>query len=666
MNSWRDSILAEFIPNVSNLTLVADPDVLLTEEKLAIELQNRGFDLLEFNDAVEFRYSYESKYRSIWDRGDHTDLVVILRLGHSEIEKLPYDLLKTGRKLFFNLGQLFPNMSYPVVEQLDRSLLDDLFFAQRKTMSDRMGDNATKDFILRHVFKIAAELISTEIDLLQMLLRLHYSNMDFPLILAKRLVQVIQHYKIFQDWPLKEIVGDAEAFFTFLQERWPIFLNMLKGEPDQVDEDFSKYGLKFKGPELLPFDHQDILVYIDNLFVEKKLKPVQNDDIILDKTSWIRSGIACHEKDDKAVRISRLFDLIEKEQPAENSRYADWISLALKKAELEALVIAAPGIKVESRFLKMTNKLNQIFTQWLSRHFATLINLPPANPVMLHHVPKHMARIIEASKENRVALILVDGLALDQWICIRQILQEQSSNLIMRESALFAWIPTITSVSRQALFSGKPPLYFPKSIHTTNNEKKLWQQFWEGFGLSRLDVGYKRSLGNGDAVKSIDSVLNPEQTKAVGLVIDTVDKIMHGMQLGTAGMHNQVKQWCKKGFLSSLIEYLLKHNFQVWLTSDHGNIECKGMGFPSEGVIAETRGERVRVYPTTELRGKVAQNFPGTTNWYPVGLPSEYYPLIANGTDAFVNKGKTIVTHGGISIEEVIVPLIKFEKRDVK
>jgi len=108
MSSWRDAILNDFVPNVSKLTLVADPDCLLTEEKLALELRGRGFDLIEFNDPVEFRYAYESKYRSIWDRGEHTDLVVILRLQDAELESLPYDLLQAGRKLSFNLGDLFP------------------------------------------------------------------------------------------------------------------------------------------------------------------------------------------------------------------------------------------------------------------------------------------------------------------------------------------------------------------------------------------------------------------------------------------------------------------------------------------------------------------------------------------------------------------------------
>ena len=85
-DSWRDATLNDFVPNVSKLSLVADPDSLLAEEKL----RGRGFDLIEFNGPVEFRYAYESKYRSIWNRGKHTDLVVILRLQDAELGSLPY------------------------------------------------------------------------------------------------------------------------------------------------------------------------------------------------------------------------------------------------------------------------------------------------------------------------------------------------------------------------------------------------------------------------------------------------------------------------------------------------------------------------------------------------------------------------------------------------
>jgi len=662
MSSWRDAILNNFVPNVSKLTLVADPDCLLNEEKLASELRMRGFDLIEFSDPIEFRYAYESKYRSVWDRGEHTDLVVILRLQNVDLESLPYDLLQAGRKLSFNLGYLFPNLSYPVIEKLDRSLLDSLFDAQCKSPPDRMGDNATKDYVLRHVFGIAAELITNEVELLRTLLRLHYGRLQLPLMLVERLIQVLKRHDGFKTWPLSEIVPDDKAFFAFLQERWPLFLSRLNSA-NQVREDSLEYGLKYPGPDRLPFDHQDIKVYIDNLFLEGKLTPVEAKDIDIDARSWVRSGIITSGVDGNELRISRLFGLVENGLPTAEARYSDWAAFALKWAELSSLVHCGNSMEYLTRLREIGDELNKTFASWLTNRYSSLINQPPTNPAMVHHVPRRLARDIENSVDSRAALIVVDGLALDQWVTIRQLLQRQDANLVIRESAVFAWIPTLTSVSRQAIFSGKPPLYFPSSINSTNSEEKLWKQFWESHGLSRLDIAYQRGLGDGDVSDILDSVIHPGKTRVAGLVVDKVDKIMHGMQLGSAGMHNQINQWCQGGFLTALVGQLLDYGYEVWLTADHGNIQCEGKGRPSEGVIAETRGERVRVYPTPELRAQVAGTFPFAHEWQPFGLPADYFPLVAGGHDAFLNPGETSVGHGGVSIEEVIVPLVKFERK---
>lgn len=662
MNNWRDAILNAFVLGVSKLTLVADPDNLLTEEKMALTLRDRGFDLIEFDDPVEFRYVYETKYRSIWDRGEHTDLVVILRLQSADLETLPYDLLQTGRKLSFNLSELFPNLSYSVLEKLDRSFLDSLFDAQHKSNSNRLGNNATKDFILRYVFNIAVELISSDVELLRTLLRLHYGEVNIPATLAQRLVHVLCKQSAFANWPLNEIVHDDNAFYAFLQERWPLFLDSM-GQSSQINKDPSKYKLIFLGPDILPFDHQDIKVYIDNLFIERKLEPLQTVEKCRYANSWVRCGIVTENENDKDKRISRLFELVEKNIPTEESLHSDWILFSLKWAELSALVHIGENPVHQTQLNVVGDCLNAVFAAWLMGHYGNLINLSPANPAMLHHVPRRLARTLENTKDSRVALIVMDGLALDQWCTIRQILQKRDRDLVVRESATFAWIPTLTSVSRQSIFSGKPPLYFPSSINSTNREEKLWKQFWEEYGLSRLDVAYQRGLGDGEASSVLDSAIHPSKTKAVGLVVDKVDKIMHGMQLGSAGMHNQIKQWCQAGFLSDLIGLLLGLEYEVWLTSDHGNIQCDGKGRPSEGAIAETRGERVRVYPTPELRSQVASSFPFAHEWPPLGLPEDYFPLVASGRDAFVNPGESIVGHGGISIEEVIVPLIKFERK---
>lgn len=128
--NWRDQILKAFTPQVSRLTLAADPDGLLLEEGVLTGVRGRGFDLIPFDDHIAFRYAYESKYRARWDRGESTDLVVVLRAPSADLGTLPYDLLKAGRRLSFSLADLFPTLSYPVIDCLDRGDLDALWRAQ--------------------------------------------------------------------------------------------------------------------------------------------------------------------------------------------------------------------------------------------------------------------------------------------------------------------------------------------------------------------------------------------------------------------------------------------------------------------------------------------------------------------------------------------------------
>lgn len=690
MTTWRDAILKNFVPNVSKLTLVADPDGLMTEERLVLALRDRGFELIEFLDAIEFRYVYEQTYRSLWDQGLDTDLVVILRLPDTDLESLPYDLLKAGRKLSFNLGQLFPNMAYPVIERLDRNLLDKLFSAQTDFPPERMADKATMDYVLRHVYAIAAELIVTEVELMRVLLRLHYAQTRLPEMLSERLVSLLSREHRFVSWPLRDIIPDGSTFMDFLQERWPLFLHRREGI-DLAAEQASGYALRYPGPEDLPFDHEDIRVFIDNLFVEGRLAPLQISSDRLEKVtcSWSRCGLATGDVNG-AERIARLLEKVEQTVPVATARYVDWIAFAWKWSELAALIHSqsssepvsscsqSPNPSGEadftSHFNTLRDRVNETFFGWLQEQYPSLISLPPSSLAMLHQLPRMLASTLESSSDGfasggteppmqRMAMVVMDGLSMDQWLTLRRILQSQDARLAMQETATFAWIPTLTSVSRQAVFAGRAPLYFPHSINSTQSEEKLWKQFWETRGITHLDVAFLRGLGDGDPAAILDASVNLTMIKVLGLVVDKVDRIMHGMQLGAAGMHNQIAQWGQGGFLLALINHLLDHGYAVWLTSDHGNIECVGTGRPAEGLIAEIRGERVRVYASESLRDQVSQKHPLARPWNPVGLPPAYFPLLANGQTAFAKTDGVLVGHGGAAIEEVIVPLVAFSRR---
>ncbi len=138
---------------------------------------------------------------------------------------------------------------------------------------------------------------------------------------------------------------------------------------------------------------------------------------------------------------------------------------------------------------------------------------------------------------------------------------------------------------------------------------------------------------------------------------------MHGMELGERGMQGQVMQWAEEGYLAGLISHLAERGFEVYLTSDHGNVEAKGIGNPGEGAVADIRGERVRVFDDPEQRSRVASEFFGSVEWSGSGLPKDYLPLLASGRTAFVAKNRRIVSHGGISLEELAVPFVRVEQR---
>ena len=667
MSSWRDQILREFTPDVARLTLVADPDGLLLEEGVLAGIRERGFELLPFEDHIAFRYAYESRFRSRWDQGEKTDLVVALRFAASDLGSLPYDLLQRGRQLSFSLGEIFPNLSYPVLMALNRGDLDALYEAQKQHAPDVLGDNATKEFVLRHVFEIVPEFIRKPADLLRVLLRRHYGERRIPALLDERFVQILRQRNKFEEWPLETIIPDREAFFAFLQERWPIFLDRsAKQVGTRVRENKGTYAFKLPGPSDLPFDHDDIRVYMDNLFLEGLLRAVPHPQTESLSKTWITIGIRTDEQADRTRRVAGLLDTIDASIPKEDARHDDWFHFARTWAELVSLALESDDSLPEATRKKIQALQTQIdvaLVPWLTNRYAGLINLPPVPPAMLHHIPRFLSRHITDAKDHKVAFVLVDGLSLDQWIVIRKELMKQRPGFRFCENAVFAWIPTITSVSRQAAFAGKPPVYFPNSIHTTDKEPALWAQFWVDQGLTQQEVAYAKGLGDGP-LENVEEMISRSKTRVAGLVVDKVDKIMHGMELGVAGMHNQVRQWAGQPFMANLFDLLLENGFRVYLTSDHGNIEATGYGRPAEGAVADLRGERVRIYSDSLLRGRLKKRFSDALEWPPIGLPEDYLPLLAPGRSAFVRETERIVGHGGASLEELVVPLVQIEMGD--
>lgn len=652
MANWRDTILKNFKPKISRLTLVADPDGLLTEEGMLSAIRDRGFDLIPFDDSIAFRFAYEAQYRSQWDRGQNTDLVVVLRSAEQQLTKLPFDLLKAGRSLTFALHQLFPKLNYPVIAGLDRAYLDAVEEAYQRHDGEQLTERETKEFVLMHCFSIVPKLIKTPVELLKVLLSLHSRKVRLPDFLVEYLLESLNKNVTFETWHLADILPSRESFLRFLQSEWKLFL-AAQADPSQ--------------PCRVPFSHEDVRAYIDTFFLEGSLTPVEQENVAK-LPAWAQTGVVHDPRADALRRFRGLWRKFEAELPSTEVSHREWQQAAQRWAELVVLRWEwDESLEVADRtaWSEFQATVEDAFGQWMLHRYGSLHNLPyHQQPVMVHQISRFMAVERTRKKLSKLALLVLDGLAFDQWLLLRKNLEGLDKAWRFQESTAFAWVPTLTSVTRQSIFAGEPPLYFPDSLATTSKEKAHWVRFWEDQGVQRASIDLVTSL-DGPNDPKLETALGNHRLSVLGIVWNKVDDIMHGMQMQTAGMHNQVRLWASQGHLQQLLIRLHQEGFAVYLTADHGNVTATGIGNPREGVLVETKGKRARVYDRQEFLEEVASKFSESLRWPNHGLPPARHVLLARNLKAFTDVGDEVVSHGGIALEEVMVPFVAITREGI-
>ncbi|MBN1247672.1 MAG: BREX-3 system phosphatase PglZ [Anaerolineae bacterium] len=678
MTTWQNTILQHFTAPVHKLTLVADPDGLMLDEHVLFTIRQRGFDLLTFDDPVSFRYTHESGYRRHWDEGRGTDLVVILRSPEVSLRALPYDLLQCGRLLAFGLPELFPKLSYPVLKELELGYLQPIYEACQHYAGPDMGDQATARFVLRHAYGIDPDAAATPVGLLKLLLARHSNGGALPPRIRVALLAMLRPERYPVGWDVETWLHDANAFLAFLQEQWYGYLAALQpaGVLDQEP------GVSYVMETTVPFTEPDVRAHIATLFLDGKLRPLQVP-YTWNVGGWRQIGVQFDAAQHRLRRFTGLIDRLANDIPSNTATHHAWLHVAERWADLTVLyhnLADAMAEGMRDQYHRTHLEIESRFADWMRLRYHTLHSLPYLpKPAMVHHVPHWMASRHNQDPKGRYALVVVDGLALDQWQVIRSVWTEEAVAWHVDESATFAWVPTLTPISRQALFAGNPPKLFPGSWTKTAQDAAHWTRFWSDRGLQPANIGYLRNLGTkaveADAGSGVNdttgletelrSLVRDPRIRVVGLVVNTVDNVMHGMQLGTSGMHQQVRLWLTRyRYLTEMMKELMDNGFNVCLTSDHGNVAARGIGRPSEGVLVETRGERARIYTDPAFMALGKQQAPTAMEWSNVGLPADLAVLLAPKLDAFVNVGEQAVCHGGIAIEEVIVPFVEITRGD--
>jgi len=642
-------ILSLFSPHTHPLTLVSDPDGLLADETLLAALNERGFTLLTESDPILLRNRIESL--KPWQ----VEKPVIV-ITPAALETLPYDLWQTGHRLQLSLHDYFPNLAYPLVQALtpyQRACLNDTPHPQT-----RLGQQLSAEYILRHVFNLSLDHLDRPSTLVAWLDEYHNGLAPLPPALLASLLAQLGKLPVYTGWPLRDILEDRAAYGEFIQTQWSQYVNKSMGDWGVT----SHYTVKPAGIMLLSFEQDTALQdTLPRLVRSGSLAPLEIDELST-APSWAMPALLVSQTDRRPRRMAELSaGLLERLDGLTNAaRWEDWQPLARLWAELILLRAETLDPQPASSFSNLQTRLDTAFTTWLQQRYTPLGAQRLPLPHHVHHVPHYLNYRREQGQE-KIALIVLDGLALMDWLLIRNAWQRRHPNWHLVESLLLAQVPTITSISRQALISGLRPADFAASIQTNSEEPRQWVTFWTRSGLPAEACAYLSADFRSDPVPV--ELTNP-RLRMLCLVERTIDEIVHGSVLGNADLIATIKVWLDEKKdplrLESVISDLLERGFHVFITSDHGHTKAIGVGQPNEGILAQTRGRRVRIYSDRNIARQTQDTFEPSLLWENDGLlPNDLYAIFPGERGAFVPKNQPILTHGGISLDEVIVPFIE-------
>lgn len=606
--------------------VVRDMNQLFKSQSFRNMVTNLGYTVYVADDPIATRLAYET-FRLSNQKG--TFLLVISQ----DFSSVPFDILESSLQVTITWGLLFPHLNESALQQFNSEDLLLLLDAHE------------------HIPKTMQSYESSMINLFNMLYDIdleRYFNHPYEFY-----SYVASYYKSRSIFPVqfKAFLKESHSLsplWTSHQELFESQIKLRKLLNQQFMNDVTQYGMMQKEntsfyevtfPGLSFYLRPEIMAQLTKLPVEnKKRYPAEIQSLLLEQSKQTADILPLAEL---PVSNYQSFTL------------NDWRTYGKQIGQTRgSYLLNDLSLPVET--VENIRTANSHFEAWLVSSFESLRSLPSVpSPKLSHQIPHFLSK----SSADKIALIVMDGMSFTMWEVIKPTLLKEGWSF--EEHSVFSWVPTLTNVSRQAIFSGKEPRAFADSFSTTNKEAQLWKSFWIEDGYQQNEIFYQRGLGLEEyTTESILSLRSP-YARVYGCVIDVIDRFMHSAIQGLVSVFRETQLWMQGGYLLSLLQDLHQSGYEIYLTADHGHIAATGTGRINEGILANTKGQRVRNYDTMLIRERTHVEHSSSIEWNSSGLPPTIYPLLASGHSAFVTKNERVVTHGGIHIEEVIVPFVQ-------
>lgn len=412
------------------------------------------------------------------------------------------------------------------------------------------------------------------------------------------------------------------------------------------------------------------------------IKPVNPNQVWLSLKKIIDNRRLVAEKTTTAYQqqFRNLFMVLNS-----NPDYNEWMGIYKELVHWELSLQKSDSPEMQEVFQTQKSEANTEFFKFISRNYSSWINEKETNKPVMSHTLMREKVFPNIEKGIPTFFVLIDNLRFDQWRAIQPLFAENFR--IVEEDSFYSILPTATHYARNAIFAGMLPIDIEKKFpHLWKNdedeggknlnEEEFIRTQLKNSGNGDLRFSYTKVVNNQAGLDLVNNMHNLMVNDLNVIVYNFVDMLSHArteMEVlkELAGDETSYRSittsWFEHSPLNAALKKIADKNIKIVLATDHGSVRVK--------TAAKVIGDK---QTTTNLRYKHGRNL----NYNPkevlayrepkeIGLPSptmnssyifageDTFLCYPNNYNHYVNYYRNTFQHGGVSLEEMIVPVIK-------
>lgn len=416
------------------------------------------------------------------------------------------------------------------------------------------------------------------------------------------------------------------------------------------------------------------------------IKPVRPKQVLLTIKKIVDNKRLIRERttSDYQKEFQSIFSSIQ-----DDLDFNQWSELYKKLVHWELELDRSKTEDMREVLTMQKHEANVEFNKFLIQHYIDWLDAEDGQgPIMSHTLMEEKVFPL-LSNDRPTIMVLIDNLRLDQWKMIQPLVEE--SFRMVSDETYYGILPTATQYSRNAIFAGLLPSEIEEEYPTywKNDDDDGGKNLHEAFFLEELlnreysdEVKWDYfKVTNHQAGKELeDTILNAMNTHLTVIVYNFVDMLSHArtdmevlkeLASDEAAYRSLTLSWFEHSPLHNALKRLADKDVNVVFTTDHGSLRVKQ---PSKCIADRNTTTNIR-YKTGKNLNFEAKDVFEVKNPHDAFLPkanvsSSYifakedkYFVYPNNYNHYVNYFKDTFQHGGISLEEVIVPIAVYRSK---